>query len=387
MMMQDLEARYADVEVDASFVRLYPGEGPISRMWASFHERLNRHFDFMNYKAGVNRHFNADESRHLLTLIEEIEDAQQILKRVGTVLVVDEYYEQTMEACRRFLAESYGSTIPDEFDRIRLIKYEPVFTLPDTHIRLAHRQQSYDLKMIGEGAYAFVYRYDDPEYGIPFALKRAKKDLDAKELLRFRREFDLLHKLRFPYVLEVYRYNEDRNEYTMEYCDATLNDYLQRYNDTLSFGTRKRVALQFLYGLNYLHSKGHLHRDISYKNTLIKQYDGAAVIVKLSDFGLTKLRDSDLTRTESELRGTILDPTLRSFKDYDIRNEVYSIGFVLSFIFSGRKDITACSGDVRFIVDQCVTSDVASRYSDALLVIRDVELLEPEPGQALETSA
>ncbi|MGH8913262.1 MAG: protein kinase domain-containing protein [Acidimicrobiia bacterium] len=51
-------------------------------------------------------------------------------------------------------------------------------------------------------------------------------------------------------------------------------------------GRHTPIPLRF----NYLHSKGHFHRDISYKNILIEQYDRAAVIVKLSDFGLTKLQ-------------------------------------------------------------------------------------------------
>jgi eukaryotic-like serine/threonine-protein kinase len=73
-----------------------------------------------------------------------------------------------------------------------------------------------------------------------------------------------------------------------KYCDATLGQYIASNNAKLSFGTRKRVALQFLYGLNYLHSKGHLHRDVSYGNVLVKRYDGVAVVVKLSDFGLLR---------------------------------------------------------------------------------------------------
>ncbi|MEX0698291.1 MAG: protein kinase family protein [Acidimicrobiia bacterium] len=385
--MDDLAAKYADIDVDPSYLRLYPDHGAISRMCASFHERLNRHFDFMNYKSGTNRHFNANDSRDLIALIDEIDDAQQILGNVGIVLSVREDYAQVISRCRRFLVEAYGSPIPDDFERIRLVKYEPVLILPDTRIRAASRQQSYELQMVGEGAFAFVYRYYDPEYDIPFALKRAKRDLGEKELLRFRREFDLMHELRFPYVLDVYRYNEERHEYTMEYCDATLNDYILRFNTTLSFVTRKRIALQFLYGLNYLHTNGHLHRDISFRNILVKQYDGSAVIVKLSDFGLAKRRGSDLTSSESELRGTIIDPTIGSFKDYGVRNEVYSIGFILSFIFSGRKDIAACSGATRRVIDKCVSYDLPARYSDVLSIVRDIEGLEPEPTSTNETPA
>ena len=66
--------------------------------------------------------------------------------------------------------------------------------------------------------------YVDPDYDIKFAVKRAKKDLDERDLQRFKQEFEVLKKLSFPYVVEVYRHDEAHNEYRLEYCDTTLRD-------------------------------------------------------------------------------------------------------------------------------------------------------------------
>lgn len=379
LMLKDLRDRYDGHTANEAFRGLYDARDPSAPMFAHFHVQLNAHFSFMNQKARTNRHFNADASRQLLSLIEEIQDAHQILRRVGADFTLDERYKQVLDACSGFLSESYGSEIPADFPRIELIKFEPVFTSPNIEIRLPARRANAELKMVGSGAFAHVYRYVDEEYGIPIALKRAKRDLDPKDHERFRREFDLMKSLHYPYVLSVYRYDEDKSEYTMEYCDATLHDFIERNNARLGPGTRKRIALQFLFGMNYLHSKGHLHRDVSYQNVLLKVYDGGAVLVKLSDFGLSKEHDSSLTRTDSELRGTILDPTITNFKGYLLANEIYAIGFVLSFIFSGRKDIGACSGAVKPIIDKCVAYDHAARYGDVRSIIRDIELLETEP--------
>ncbi len=95
-----------------------------------------------------------------------------------------------------------------------------------------------------------------------------------------------MSKLSFPYVVKVYKYNEAQNEYRMEYCDTTLREYIRTKNATLSFAARKRIALQLLYGINYLHHRRLLHRDISLQNILLKVFDAGAVLVKLSDFGL-----------------------------------------------------------------------------------------------------
>ena len=384
LMLQDLADRYASAEIKPAFTRLYPTD-TIGRMCASLHQRLNELLGFMNYKIGSNRHFNADQSRDLILLIEEIREAKEVLNLGGRELLISHYYGELLEECSTFLLQSGGSPIPENFKRIELVKYEAVFTLPDTHIRIPERHTKYELKLIGSGSYANVYSYTDPVYGVPFALKRAKQNLASKDLERFRREFEILKELRFPYVLQVYQYEGYRNEYTMEHCDTTLLDYIDKNNAWLSFGTRKRIALQFLYGMNFLHSKDCLHRDISHRNVLLKLYNGGAVVVKLSDFGLSKDRDSTLTTTESELRGTILDPTITSFKDYSVLNEIYPIGFLLSFIFSGRRDIAACTGDVRKIVDKCVVHDLAARYADVRSIIQDVEDLDAPAERDSET--
>jgi eukaryotic-like serine/threonine-protein kinase len=145
---------YAGVKVDPAYARLYPEQGPTSRMFANFHQRLNELFAFMNAKAKSNRHFNAEESRNLIALIEEIEDAQKILKRVGVNFMIGDGYRRVIEACRAFLSESYGSTIPDDVGRVDIAKYEPVFLLPDMEIQLPGRWKNVKLKMVGEGAFA-----------------------------------------------------------------------------------------------------------------------------------------------------------------------------------------------------------------------------------------
>ena len=54
------------------------------------------------------------------------------------------------------------------------------------------------LQLIGEGAYAFVYRFTDPNYDIQIARKKLKKNVGSKEVERFRREFDIMKRFDFP---------------------------------------------------------------------------------------------------------------------------------------------------------------------------------------------
>ncbi|MFJ8251270.1 protein kinase family protein [Streptomyces sp. NPDC094466] len=337
LMLQDISQKYAAMSVSHSFMRLYEDNEQFGRVFASLHERLNGHFEVINDRVDSNRHYWADPSREMIALIKEVSGVLDSLKSADVAVIFDEKYRVAMEGCSSWLKRSGGSPLPEDYTPVDIERYNPVFALSDSTVRLKKRKADVKIQLIGEGSFAKVFSFVDPDYGIKFAIKRAKKDSTERDLYRFRREFDVLKRLSFPYIVEVYQYDEHRNEYMMEFCDVTLREHIKRRNDSLGFAARKRIALQFLYGVNYIHSKQVLHRDISIQNVLLKKFGDGAVLVKLSDFGLVKEKDSQYTRSRTEMRGTIRDPLLSSFKEYDVCNEIYAIGHVLSYIFSGKE--------------------------------------------------
>lgn len=379
LMLADIEAKYEERASTPAFDRLYPNEDRFGHMFSVLHKLLNNHFESINDRARSTRHYWAEPSRDFLALIDEVHADLYALKRAGIDVELVRPYEEAIERCQPWLSQSGGSTVPDDFEPIEVLKYEQVFTRPTESVRLPNNPELQKLTMVGEGAHAHVYWYTDPTYDRKVAVKRAKRGISERDLTRFRREFDVMKNLCFPYVVEVYRYDEARNEYRMEFCEETLRAYVTKRNKVLTFATRKRIALQFLYGLNYIHSQRLLHRDISLQNVLLKVYDGGAVLVKLSDFGLVKDIDSDFTRTQTELKGTILDPQLESLAAYTVTNEMYAIGFVLSFIFSGRQRLVQEDGALGRIVRKCTHHDTGERYTCVLELISDVEALVATP--------
>jgi hypothetical protein len=378
LIVADLKERFDEQAAAPAFDRLY--EDPeFGHMFAVLHRRLNKHFDDINGRAKTTHHYWADNSRDLLALIEEINQIRHDLHRAGVEIELDLRYQEALEKCEPWLSPSGGSPVPDGFEQFEVVTYEPVFTRPSTTVQLTKLQAPVELKMVGEGSYATVHSYIDPDYGIRFAIKRAKRGIDDRDLHRFKQEFEVMSRLSFPYILDVYKYDDGRNEYRMEFCDETLRGYIAKRNATLNFSSRKRIALQLLYGINYIHGEGLLHRDISLQNVLLKVYGSGAVLVKLSDFGLVKDASSTFTRTQTEMRGTIRDPLIHDFKSYTVLNEMYSIGWVLSYIFTGRESLASSGDEVSRIVRRCAAHDTAQRYQNVLELIADVERLDATP--------
>ena len=167
-----------------------------------------------------------------------------------------------------------------------------------------------------------------------------------------------------------------------------LSQYIRKNNDKVTWNTRKRIALQFLYGINYLHAKKVMHRDISRRNVLVKLYDVGALVVKLSDVGLHKSEGSEYAQVDSSLKGTIIDPTLNSLKEFDYINDIYAVGLILSYIFAGRVPLNSATGAVQVIVARCTDHIVGNRYASVTEIIAAVDVLPaPEERNMSETPA
>lgn len=193
------------------------------------------------------------------------------------------------------------------------------------------------LSKIGEGSYAEIFEYYDDFYDENFVIKRAKEDLIEKELIRFRREFEVTKGLKSPFIIKPFTFNEDNMEYIMEKADGTLNKYIEEYKMP---GKKGKFIHQLIRAFDFIHTKEKYHRDVSLNNILIKEYDNT-FIIKISDFGLVKNFNSHLTSKKSEVKGTIIDPFLeeRGFQNYDLENEIYSLTCIVAMILIDENNI------------------------------------------------
>ena len=375
-----IESQYRELlscsQINAEYSDLYKSfrNQKLREILMTLHHDLVGLFRTMNERLPTGEHeahFWAEPSRDLIKRIEIIFSLVSSLKETPLAFQIDPYYLDLLTRCRDFLSSSGGSSLPPNMAKVELYYTLPIF-LPLSSITISHKQQDFTfyLKLIGSGSYANVYKYKDTFYNRPFILKRAKKELTDKEVARFKREFDVMNGLSSPYILEVYCYNPDKNEYIMEYMDYTLDGYIAAHNSTLTIIQRKGIAQQILRAFDYLHSKGHLHRDISPKNILIKEYDDT-LVVKLSDFGLVKIPDSTLTTVNTEFKGYFNDPALvvEGFNTYGIVHETYALTRVIYFVMTGKTNTEKIANqNLRAFVERGLNPDKTKRFQN----IRDM---------------
>ena len=207
--------------------------------------------------------------------------------------------------------------------------------------RLPDQIGKYDVvERIGKGGMGMVYKARHPTLDRYVILKKLTISGDAAIRERFRREAEIMIDFRTDYVVDVYdHFKQGSNDYiVLEYVEGIALDELlenERYVDT---DLALLIARDCFRGLDYVHGKGVVHRDVKPGNVLISR-DGA---VKLLDFGIASrvtAFEDELTR-EGMTLGTvayIAPEQIERSRDVDRRADVYSTGAMLYEMATGRK--------------------------------------------------
>lgn len=122
------------------------------------------------------------------------------------------------------------------------------------------------------------------------ALKEWKQIPAAYEMKAMQREIDIQKSLSHPNCLILYGRSvtpKGTPALLMELADGCLTDYTTKQTKPrLSRQQKCQIILEIAQGLEYIHSKGCIHRDIKLDNILMK--DGHP---KIADYGLARSID------------------------------------------------------------------------------------------------
>uniref|UniRef100_A0A5S6QE69 Signal recognition particle subunit SRP68 n=1 Tax=Trichuris muris TaxID=70415 RepID=A0A5S6QE69_TRIMR len=149
-----------------------------------------------------------------------------------------------------------------------------------------YRMEDFTLEPLGEGFFSEVYKVCHVVTGDVLVLKLNKVSSNRSNVLR---EVELMRKLRHPNVLRFRGACVDNGQMhaLTEYCEVGGLDLLIASDEwsQLAWSVRVGLALDVSRGMEYIHSCGYMHRDLTSKNILCKRV-GARLVAVIGDLGL-----------------------------------------------------------------------------------------------------
>ncbi|RKP17910.1 Plk4 kinase, partial [Rozella allomycis CSF55] len=196
-------------------------------------------------------------------------------------------------------------------------------------------------KLLGKGAFGNVYEAEAlvkrfrVKQGDQVAIKVISLVPPYASLLeRVKNEIRIMSQLSHPNVLAILDYYEDDNNVyiVMEKCSkGELFAHMRRLKRPLKEDEAVEVFRQVALGVQYLHSKNIIHRDLKCSNILLNENMQA----KIADFGLAVIVKDDCE--QKTMCGTLsyISPEIVTRKPYGIATDIWSLGCILYTLVAG----------------------------------------------------
>lgn len=199
-------------------------------------------------------------------------------------------------------------------------------------------EDDYDLAtsdVIGKGYNGSVYIATGKTRGLKYAVKDFKlRGIDAEKKEELEIECEISLGMDHPHVVRLVDVYESKTKLSLVMECMSGGELFDRVLSRKKYSEKDAAdaAYQMIVAINYLHSKGVVHRDIKLENFLYETKDSDHL--KLIDFGFSKLWDPD-TRMKMSC-GTLayVAPEVLS-KSYTSQCDMWSLGVVIFILLVG----------------------------------------------------
>ena len=210
--------------------------------------------------------------------------------------------------------------------------------MPERYLGITLNNRYTLSRLIGAGAYAWVYEARDLELKIDVAVKVLRPEHTGNDVVetRFRREATTAARLRHPNIVTIRDVgrSDGLTWVAMDLVPGSLSRRLQVMS-ALPEPDLVRLGLDVAAALGTAHAAGIIHRDIKADNILI----GAAGEAIVCDFGLARALagGADLSAT-NQVVGTphYFSPEQARGEPLDGRSDLYALGVTLFRAATGR---------------------------------------------------
>ena len=195
---------------------------------------------------------------------------------------------------------------------------------------------------LGEGTYGVVYRAKDQKGQEIYALKKIRLQAEEEGIPSTAiREISLLKELNHINIVKLYEVLHSSKKLTLvfEYVEQDLKKVIDSTNGK---GVEMKYVKSFLYqllkGVDYIHKKKVLHRDLKPQNLLINKDN----IVKIGDFGLARGYGIPVKNYTHEVVTLWYRPpdVLLGNKTYGTTVDMWSIGCIFAEMVTGKPLFT-----------------------------------------------
>lgn len=196
----------------------------------------------------------------------------------------------------------------------------------------------YDIKnKLGTGSFAVVKLAVRKADGKQFAIKIIKKSkLNPEELAVVHDEVEIMHKIDHPNCVKLYEMFETSKKLYMVLELLTGGELFDRIVSKGSYSEKEAslVIRDISSALKYLHAGGIVHRDLKPENLLYLS-NSAESLIKITDFGLAKYRNTAETMTTACGTPGYVAPEVLKNEPYDKAVDMWSLGVILYILLCG----------------------------------------------------